>query len=83
MFKLDVPPAGDFDLYLSAPDPDSSGNPVIAAKSACVGLGMNESIRHTPDSTGTHYLVVKAVEGEGAMTLETGLPIHVEQIPLP
>ena len=83
IFRLDVSPSGDFALYLYAPDPDSYGNPVIAVKSACAGLGMNEIIRHTPDSAGTHYLVVKAVEGEGAMTLETGLPIHVEQIPLP
>ena len=76
-------PPGDFDLYLYAPDPDSYGNPVIAAKSACAGLGISEIIRYTPSSTGNHYLVVKAVEGEGAMILETGFPIHVEQIPLP
>ena len=82
MFRLDVPPAGDFDLYLYAPDPDSYGNPLLAVKSACTGPGMNESIRFSA-STGTHYLVVKAVEGEKTVTLETGLSIHVEEIPLP
>ena len=83
MFRLNVSPTGDFDLYLYTPDPTSYGDPLIAAKSARDGLGMNKVIRYTPSSVNTHYLVVKAVEGEGAMTLESGLSIHVEEIPLP
>ncbi|MCK4340623.1 MAG: S8 family serine peptidase [Phycisphaerae bacterium] len=73
-FGLDVPATGDFDLYLYAPDPGSYGHPQTAAASTTNGAGLDETIEHTAASSGTYYLVAKAVEGHGTTLLTSGVP---------
>ncbi len=69
---LDVPPTADFDLFLYQPNPDSDGNPLLAASSIQEGNGTNESIHYTASTAGVYYVVVKAVLGEGETVLMTG-----------
>jgi hypothetical protein len=67
--SLVVPATGDFDLYLYANTPDIYGNPVILTSSVNAGLGVNESISHTPSTTQKAFLVIKRVSGSGVFSL--------------
>ncbi len=69
ILSLNVPAGADYDLYLYSGTPDSAGNPVILASSTAAGLGADESINHTPASSGTTYIVVKRVSGSGDWSL--------------
>ncbi len=71
-FSLEVPEGADFDLHLYMPDPDQYGNPVLAASSVLPEPGSDESINYTAVTTGTYYLVVKAISGQGFSILSAG-----------
>lgn len=71
-FSLDVPDGADLDLHLYMPDPDQYGNPAPAASSILSEPGADESINYTASNTGTYYLVVKAISGQGHGILRAG-----------
>jgi subtilisin family serine protease len=68
-FNLDVPPTGDFDIYLYSSTPDSYGNPQILSSSTGAGLDTDESISYVPVSTGSAYVVIKRVSGSGTWNM--------------
>lgn len=70
-FRLSVPSAADYDLYLYSGNPDSYGQPVILAKSTNASTGGLEEIQYTAISSGLNYIVVKWVSGNGAFTLQS------------
>src|SRR5207248_7059114 len=66
---LTVPNTADYDLYLYSATPDSKGNPIILASSTTAGTGAGESINYNPVASGTGYLFVKRVSGNGMWSL--------------
>ena len=64
-FSLDVPDGADFDLFLYDGAYDTYGEPILLAKSINFAPGASEHITFTPSSTGTYYIVVKYVTGNG------------------
>jgi len=76
-FHLSVPSGADYDLYLYNGTPDAYGQPVILAKSINATVGTEEAIHYAPTVSGTHYIVVKWVSGNGAFDLESiTIPEH-------
>ena len=76
-FRLLVPSGADYDLYLYNGSPDSYGQPVILEKSVNVTGGTQEVIHFIPTTSGTYYLVVKWVSGDGIFSLESeGTMVH-------
>jgi subtilisin family serine protease len=70
-FNLTVPAGADYDLYLYNGTPDSYGQPVISARSVNASLGTSETVRFTPNTSDTYYVVVKWVNGEGQFMLSS------------
>ncbi len=70
-FDLSVPSDADYDLYLYDGNPDEYGQPLILKKSVNASLGMEESLDYTPTESGTHFIVVKWVSGDGTFTVES------------
>ena len=64
-FKLIMPWNADFDLYLYNDSPSSIGEPQLLASSILNVSGRTELIRYTPLTSGTFYLIAKAIFGEG------------------
>jgi len=70
-FELDNPSTADFDLYLYRGAPDENGEPVIVAASTRSGRDDETIDDFVPDADGTHYLVVKRVDGWGEFSLKS------------
>ena len=70
-FSLSVPAGADYDLYLYNGTPDANGDPIILANSNASTLGGAENIIYTPTFSGTYYIVVKWVSGNGEFTLQS------------
>jgi subtilisin family serine protease len=70
-FNLSVPLGADYDLYLYNGTSDSYGQPVILRKSVNASVGTEEAILFTPAKSGTCYIVVKWVSGNGAFNLQS------------
>jgi subtilisin family serine protease len=70
-FNLTVPVDADYDLYLYNGTSDSYGQPVILAKSVNASSGVDEKVQFTPNTSGTYYVLVKWVSGEGTFTLSS------------
>ncbi len=64
-FDLDVPAMADFDLFLYDGAYDTYGEPVLLRRSINFAPGASEHITFTPSTSGTYYIVVKYVTGEG------------------
>ena len=71
--SLDNPTGGDFDLYLYDTTPSDTGAPIILTSSTQAGEGVDESLRHSPETDAVVLLVVKRVSGSGRFE------IHSEQ----
>jgi len=70
-FNLSVPLGADYDLYLYNGTSDSYGQPVILRKSVNASVGTEEAILFTPEESGTYYIVVKWVSGNGSFNLQS------------
>ncbi len=70
-FNLSVPAGADYDLYLYNEASDSYGQPIILQKSINAAVGANETLLFTPVNSGTYYIVVKWVEGDGPFNLQS------------
>ncbi len=68
-FDLNVPSNADFDLYVYCPDWGTNGAPLLCAKSTNTDSGVSESISFQPKVSGTYYVVVKIISGEGRAEL--------------
>jgi subtilisin family serine protease len=76
-FNLSVPLGADLDLYLYNGTSDSYGQPVVLRKSVNASVGADEAILFTPTESGTYYVVVKWVSGDGLFNLQsTSQPVH-------
>ncbi|MCK5593167.1 S8 family serine peptidase, partial [Candidatus Bathyarchaeota archaeon] len=75
VFNLTVPIDADYDLYVYGGTPDTYGQPVILAKSVNASLGADEIIRFIPAASGTYYILVKWVSGEGTFTISSASSI--------
>ncbi len=64
-FNLFVPDGTDFDLHLYNNTPTLVGDPILVASSTSSILGMDEFFRYIPNASGRHYLIAKAISGEG------------------
>jgi subtilisin family serine protease len=74
---LSVPLNADYDLYLYDGNPDDYGQPVILVKSINASSGAEEIIEYVPEASGTYYIVVKWVNGNGIFNLSSiSSPIH-------
>jgi len=74
--SLNVPGAGDFDLYLYSLIPGLYGRPVILASSTTAGNGMGETINYTPVANENAVIIVKKISGSGQFTLTSNLAIN-------
>ena len=76
-FNLSVPLGADYDLYLYNGTSDSYGQPVILRKSVNASVGTEEAILFTPTKSGTYYIVVKWLSGNGQFNLQSASkPYH-------
>ncbi len=73
LFTLDVPSNADYDLYIYSTEYETYGDPIILSKSTMATYGGSEIIEFTPLYNGTHYLVVKWVDGIGAFTISSDI----------
>jgi len=72
-FNLSVPSDADYDLFVYDGTPDTYGQPVIIAKSVNASLGAEEILRFTPNASGTYYILVKWVAGNGPFNLSSSI----------
>ena len=72
-FNLSVPSDADYDLYIYNGTPDTYGQPIILAKSVNVSLGADEIIRFASNTSGTHYILAKWVDGNGVFNLTSNI----------
>lgn len=79
-FNLTMPSGADYDLYLYNGTSDDYGQPVILGKSADSGVGANETIQYIATNSGTHYIVVKWVSGDGSFSLRSSTEHDVEVV---
>jgi len=77
-FNLSVPSGADYDLYLYNGGPDDYGQPIVLGKSVNSTLGGEEAIHYTPTDSGTYYVVVKWVSGDGSFDLQSVTEHDVE-----
>jgi hypothetical protein len=75
-FKLSPPSSGDYDLYLYNKTPDTYGQPLVLRKSINASNGGQESFQYTAPYTGTYYIAVKWVNGNGTFNLSSSLKPH-------
>jgi len=68
-FSLSVPPGADYDLYIYNGSSDSYGQPVVLEKSVNSSSGAEEVLYFTPTYSGTYYVLVKWVSGDGSFDL--------------
>lgn len=68
-FRLEVPSGADYDLYVYNGSPDSYGEPIILEKSVNATVGADEAVRFMPANSGSCYVVVKWVSGDGVFNL--------------
>lgn len=78
-FSLCVPENADYDIYLFNGTPDANGDPIILERSITAATGatdITEDITYTPTLSGTYYLVVKWVTGDGTFYLASS-PVDI------
>jgi len=78
-FTLCVPENADYDIYLFNGTPDANGDPIILERSITAATGatdITEDITYTPTLSGTYYLVVKWVTGDGTFYLASS-PVDI------
>jgi hypothetical protein len=69
--SLEVPPTGDFDLYLYRHEPDTNGTPVMLATSTQTGSGVDETLHYRVASNTPALLVVKRISGSGTFDVSS------------
>jgi len=80
LFTLDVPSDADYDLYIYSKEYETYGDPIILSRSTEATYGGYEIIEFTPPYNGTHYLVVKWVDGTGSFTISSVIPEQQPEI---
>lgn len=65
VFRVSVPNTADFDLYLWSNESNNWGEPVLVASSIHDVSGKDEYLVFKPTKTGTYYITIKAIRGEG------------------
>jgi Subtilase family len=69
--SLELPPTGDFDLYLYSSEPSSNGRPVLLASSAQCCNATSEVLSYASPTNSSAFLTIKRIEGSGTASLVT------------